>query len=182
MLKQIQELILQVEQFLSDKEGFSTEISHAGAVIDVTNPSGEKTQYDGYELLLYTLGIRKLGSDIKLNINSTEDGKEVFAVNSDATYNLSEYILRENSKTLVYPDEIHSVVMSVQTAGTPFPYCVTTFTKKGTWLRYDLTLSELLYAAVHGIQLEHQEDGSFAFTKLRELSRKLQDEIAKELE
>jgi hypothetical protein len=177
MLQQIQELILQIQEFVMSHEGFSIELAQAGAVINVTTPDGTTTSYDGYELLLYTLSSRKLGHEIKLNVNSTEDGKKVFAVNSDASLNLNDFILSQNRSTLVYPDEIHAVVLSVQTSDSPFPYCVGTFFSNGKWLRYDLTMPELLYAACHGLELEEQEDQSFAYTKLRDLSNKLREEL-----
>lgn len=177
MLQQIQELISQLEEFLSDKKGFSTEKSNADAILTVTSPNGNTIQYDGYELLLYMLSSRKLGHEIQLNINKDAEGKEVFAVQSDAKFNLNEYVLAENNKTLVYSDEVHAVVLSSQISGSAFPYCVTTFFRTGNWLRYDLTMPELLYAAVNKLQLEVQEDGSFAYTKLRELTKSLRAEL-----
>lgn len=179
MLTKIQELIEQIESFLSDKKGFSTELLNAGAIISVTSPSGVSVQYDGYELLLYTLASRKLGSDIKLNINTDTEGNEVFAVNTEATYNLPEYVYNLNNTNHGLPDGTLSVILSSQTSGSDFPYCVNTFFTKGTWLRYDLTMSELLYAAVHNLELEIQEDGSYAFSKLRENTRILQEELTK---
>lgn len=180
MLSKIQELIKQIEEFLSDKEGFSTQIKHKGAIINVEMPNGTSIQYDGYELLLYTLATRKLGSDIKLNINKDSNNDEIFAINSGASYNIAEFVLKTNVNTTILDNDILSVVLSTQIANSDFPYCVTTFTKKGTWQRYDLTLSELLYAAVNGLELEQQEDGSYAYTKLREHSKKLQEELSKE--
>lgn len=177
MLEQIQELITQLEEFLSDKKGFSTEKTNAGAVLVVNSPNGKSTQYDGYELLLYMLSSRKLGFEIQLNINKDENGDEVFAVQSDAKYNLNEFILAENKKTLVYADDVHAVVLSSQISNSAFPYCVTTFFGAGNWLRYDLTMPELLYAAVNKLELEVQEDGSFAYTKLRDLTKKLRAEL-----
>ena len=112
-----------------------------------------------------------------MNINKDENDKEVFAVQSEAKFNLNEYVLAENSKTLVYDDEVHAVVLSSQISGSAFPYCVTTFFRTGNWLRYDLTMPELLYAAVHKLPLEVQEDGSFAYTKLRELTKSLRAEL-----
>lgn len=177
MLQQIQELITQLEDFLADKEGFSTEKSNEGAILTVNSPNGSSVQYDGYELFLYMLASRKLGHEIQLNINKDENDKEVFAVQSEAKFNLNEYVLAENSKTLVYDDEVHAVVLSSQISGSAFPYCVTTFFRTGNWLRYDLTMPELLYAAVHKLPLEVQEDGSFAYTKLRELTKSLRAEL-----
>lgn len=177
MLQQIQELIGQLEEFLKDKKGFSTEVTNEGAILTVQNPNGTSTQYDGYELLLYTLSSRKLGHEIQLNINEDENGK-LFAVQSDAKYNLNEFILAENCKDLVFADEVHSVVLSAQISGSAFPYCVTTFFREGNWLRYDITMPELLYAAVNNLKLEVQDDGSFAYTKLRDLTKKLREELA----
>lgn len=177
MLDQIQELINQLEEFLSTKEGFSTEKTAKGAILTVVNPNGTTVQYDGYELLLYMLSSRKLGHEIQLNINKDADGNELFAVQSAANFNLTEYILSENSKTLVYSDDVHAVVISTQVSESAFPYCVSTFFRNGSWLRYDLTMPELLYAAVNKLPLEVQEDGSFAYTKLRDLTKKLRAEL-----
>lgn len=177
MLDQIQELINQLEEFLSTKEGFSTEKTAKGAILTVVSPNGSSVQYDGYELLLYMLASRKLGHEIQLNINKDAEGKELFAVQSAANFNLNEFILAENSKTLVYADDVHAVVLSSQVAESAFPYCVSTFFRNGSWLRYDLTMPELLYAAVNKLPLEVQEDGSFAYTKLRDLTKKLRAEL-----
>ena len=57
MLQQIQELITQLEDFLADKEGFSTEKSNEGAILTVNSPNGSSVQYDGYELFLYMPGL-----------------------------------------------------------------------------------------------------------------------------
>lgn len=177
MLEQIQELIAQVDAFINEKEGFSTTVSNAGAILDVTNPNGTTSQYDGYELLLYTLASRKLGHEIQLNINKDENGAEFFAIQSGANYNLNEFILRQNNTTLTYPEEVLAVVLSTQTSESKFPYCVNTFFRNGSWLRYDLTMPELLYAAIHKLPLEIQEDNSFAYSKLRDLTKKLRVEL-----
>jgi hypothetical protein len=177
MLSKIQELIGQIETFLSDKKGFETQVKQSGAIINVVMPNGTSIQYDGYELLLYTLATRKLGSDIKLNINQDQNGDDIFAINSGASYNIAEFVLKTNISTEILDNDVHSVVLCTQVANSDFPYSVCTFAKKGTWLRYDLTLSELLYAAVNGLKLEQQQDGAYAYTKLREYSKKLQDEL-----
>lgn len=176
MLSEVQELTAQIEDFLSDKPGFSTTKSHADAIITVRAPNGTEVQYDGYEVLLYSLASKKLGHGIQLNVNKIE-GEEVFVLNSSAHYNLSEYVLKKNREVLVYPEEIHSVTISAQVSDNPCPYCVLTLLSTGTWRRHDLSKSELLYAAVFDLPIEEQEDGSFTFTKLRETMKLLRSEI-----
>lgn len=176
MLTEIQKLIGQIEEYLSDKEGFSTVVTHKGAIIDVTREDGQSTQYDGYELLLYTLASRKLGSDIELKINETEDGK-VFAITSDAKLDLRQYFIEQNEKLIGAGNEsILSVAFIDQPSSSQFPYSVITIYKNGNWMRYDLTISEILYAYAFGLELEF-DDSLFTFKKLREVARKVQEEV-----
>ena len=176
MLTEIQKLITQIEEYLSDKEGFSTEVTHKGAIIEVKRDDGHSTQYDGYELLLYTLASRKLGSDISLNINDTENGK-VFVVTSDAKLDLRQYFTEQNEKLIGAGNEnILSVAFVDQPSSSQFPYSVMTIYKNGNWMRYDLTVSEILYAHAFGLELE-LDDSVFTFKKLREVSRKVQEEV-----
>lgn len=176
MIKDIQQLITQISEYLSDKEGFSTEITQNGCVIKVTNPSGADVQYDGYELLLYTLGTRKLGHDIDLNVHDTEDGK-VFAINTDAQMDLRSYMTEINSEISTFDDElVHSIIVCDQTSGEAHPYCLMTLFKNGNWLRQDLTMAELLYAATHELKIE-KEEGAYVYPKLRELSQRIISEV-----
>jgi hypothetical protein len=176
MIKEVQALIGQIETFLSDKEGFSTETSSKNCVIKVKNASGTENQYDGYELLLYTLAVRKLGDDIELNINSTDDGK-IFAINTKANMDIRQYMTDVNAELCTYDDEpVQSILVCDQTGDSPQPYCVLTIFKNGNWLRQDLTMAELLYAATHELKIEKQ-DGAYVYTKLRELADRILKEI-----
>lgn len=176
MIKDIQKLITQITDYLSDKEGFSTETSNQGCVVKVVSPNGTDMQYDGYELLLYTLSTRKLGHDIDLNVRDTDEGK-VFAINTDAELNLREYMSQVNLElTDVEDDEVLSVVLCDQTSSQPHPYCLMTMFKNGNWLRQDLTMAEILYAATHELKIEKDEN-AYVYTKLRVLAQKIYDEI-----
>lgn len=176
MVKDIQQLISQIEEFLRDKEGFSTEVSNNKCVIKITNPGGPEVQYDGYELLLYTLGTRKLGSDIELNIHDTEDGK-VFAINTEAKLDLRQYMTDVNAELCTIDDaDVQSIVICDQTSEVPHPYCVLTIFKNGNWLRQDLTMAEVLYAATHELTIE-KVDGAYVYPKLRELANRVISEV-----
>lgn len=179
MLQEIQTLITQIENFLQEKEGFSAEVHTAGAVLKVHEPSGNEVQYDGYELLLYTLASRKLGHEIKLSVVKDEKGNDTFRINSGANYDIDKYIAEVNSTVLskVKAKDVHAVVMSRQTGSVEFPYCINTFFEGGSWLRYDVTMPEMLYAAIHELPVEEQSDKSFAFTKLRSITETLRVEI-----
>lgn len=179
MLHEIQKLIKQIEEYLSDKEGFTTNITHNGAIIEVTSPSGETTSYDGYELVLYTLASRKLGSDIKLNMHEQADSSFVFAINTDAKLDLREHFKKTNEELIGAGNEnILSVAFVDQPSDSPYPFAVITIYKNGNWMRYDLTLSEIMYAYAFDMKLE-LEDSTFTYPKLRELAKKVQEEVQK---
>lgn len=181
MIKEIQKLTNQIVEFLKDKKGFSTSLSHHGVIITVQNPNETETVYDGYELLLYTLAVREIGSDIQLNINKDENGKELFAINTDANLNLESEIEKINAELHnVKHDTIDKVWIGKQTADSTFPYCVMTLYKNGNWMRHDLVMAELLFAVVKGMKLE-VEDSAYVYKKLRELSSNVQNQI-KELD
>lgn len=177
MIKDIQQLITQITDFLSDKDGFGTEVSENGCVVKVTNADSTEIQYDGYELLLYTLSTRKLGHDIDLNIHETENGK-VFAINTEASLELRDYMTQINTDlaTKDHGDDVLSVVVCDQTSEKPHPYCVLTLFKNGNWLRQDLTMAEILYAATHELVIE-KEENAYVYTKLRVLAKQVIDEI-----
>lgn len=179
MIKDIQALISQITDYLSDKEGFETETSQNGCVLKVINKNldeATETQYDGYELLLYTLGTRKLGHDIDLNINDTEGGK-VFAINTEAQLDIRAYMTDLNSVLASTDDEeVQSIVLCDQTGAGPHPFNLLTIYKNGNWLRQDLTLAEVVYAATHEIVVEKQE-GAYVYGKLRELAKRVIAEI-----
>ncbi|AXC39129.1 UNVERIFIED_ORG: hypothetical protein [Escherichia phage CMSTMSU] len=101
MIDQIKILTEQITDFLADKDGFSTEVKMHGVSLDVTAPNGETTNYDMYEILLYTLAVRKLGSDIELNINKTENGDQVFAINTGAQMDVVAEINKINQSLWV---------------------------------------------------------------------------------
>ena len=176
MIADIQKLITQIADYLSDKDGFSTEISNEGCVLKVTKPDASEIQYDGYELLLYTLSTRKLGHDIDLNIHDTDEGK-VFSINTDAELDLREYFAQVNLElTDVEDDAVQSVVLCDQTSSQPHPYCLMTMFKNGNWLRQDLTMAEILYAATHELKITKDEN-AYVFTKLRELAQRIFEEL-----
>ena len=83
MIDQIKILTEQITDFLADKDGFSTEVKMHGVSLDVTAPNGETTNYDMYEILLYTLAVRKLGSDIELKIEIDSGGNPPVIPHSD---------------------------------------------------------------------------------------------------
>lgn len=179
MIKDIQELMTQIVDYLEDKDGFETALSQNGCVLKVINNNlaePTETQYDGYELLLYALGTRKLGHDIDLNIHDTENGK-VFAINTDAQLDIRNYIADVNSLMASTDDaDVQAIVLLDQTGSAPQPFCLMTLYKTGNWLRQDLTLAELLYAATHELHIEKQE-GAYVYTKLRELANRVLEEV-----
>lgn len=181
MIKDIQKLTNQIVEFLKDKNGFSTELSHHGVILKVTNPNDTEITYDGYELLLYTLAIRELGSDIQLNIHTDENGKELFAINTDAKMDLNVAIENINkSLTNLNHETIEHVWVGKQISDSKFPYCIMTLYKNGNWMRHDLVMAELLFAVVKNMTLE-LDDSAFVYKKLRKLSSDVQDKL-KELD
>lgn len=183
MIQDIQALMSQISDYLSDKEGFATELSNNGCVLKVINNNVDpvqETQYDGYELLLYTLGTRKLGHDIDLNIHETEAGK-VFAINTEAQLDIRAYMSDINSLMATTDDaDVQSIILCDQTGDSAQPICLMTLYKNGNWLRQDLTMAEVLYAATHELVIEKQ-DGAYVYGKLRELANRVIAE-AKEAE
>lgn len=183
MIQDIQALMSQISDYLSDKEGFETEISNNGCVLKVINNNVDpvqETQYDGYELLLYALGTRKLGHDIDLNIHETEAGK-VFAINTEAQLDIRAYMSDINSLMATTDDaDVQSIILCDQTGDSAQPICLMTLYKNGNWLRQDLTMAEVLYAATHELVIEKQ-DGAYVYGKLRELANRVISE-AKEAE
>lgn len=176
MLTEIQELTNSIVEFLKDKEGFSTEVSKQGVQLIVKNPDSTEILYDGYELLLYKISIRKLGGDIKFNINN-DNGKKIFAINTDVNFDINSKINEINHSFENFKhDKIRGVFVCTQLSENPNPFSVLTMYKNGTWVRYDLTLSELLYAIVHDFKLELQDSG-FVYTKMRELNNSVKNEI-----
>lgn len=179
MIQDIQTLMNQISDYLSDKDGFETELSANGCVLKVINknlPEATETQYDGYELLLYTLGTRKLGHDIDLNIHETEAGK-VFAINTDAQFDIRAYMTNINSLMATTDDaDVQSVILCDQTGQSAQPLCLMTLYKNGNWLRQDLTMAEVLYAATHDLVIEKQ-DGAYVYNKLRELANRVLSEV-----
>lgn len=177
LIEQIQTLSNQIAEFLSDKEGFKVEITHHGVGIVVTYPSGDTMDYDVYELLLYTLAVRKLGSDIELKINKDENGNEVFAVNTDAKLDIPAGFTKINESFIGFKhDSIQSVFIGRQIANTQFPYTVMTLYKNGNWMRQDLVMAEVLYALTHDLSLE-LVDSAFCFKRIRKLSADIQAEL-----
>lgn len=178
MLEQIQNLSNQIVEFLSDKEGFSTEVSHKGVQLVVTNPNGSTITYDAYELLLYTLAVRKMGSDIELNINTSENNEKVFAINTNANMDVNAKITEINAEIdHIIGDDIRGVFIGTQLTDSAMPYSVLTMYKNGTWLRYDLTFAELIYAIVHDFKLEEVE-GAYVYKRLRDLANEVRQAIA----
>lgn len=179
MIKDIQTLMAQISDYLEDKEGFETELSNNGCVLKVINNNldeATETQYDGYELLLYTLGTRKLGHDIDLNIHDTEQGK-VFAINTEAQLDIRSYISDINSLMASTDDEdVQAIILCDQTGSSAQPLCLMTLYKNGNWLRQDLTMAEVLYAATHELVIEKQE-GAYVYGKLRELANRVLSEV-----
>lgn len=181
MIKDIQKLTNQIVEFLKDKKGFSTELSHHGVILKVQNPNDTETTYDGYELLLYTISVRELGYDIQLNINKDENGKELFAINTDAKMDMNVEIEKINESFKNFQHEtIDRVWVGKQTAESNFPYCIMTLYKNGNWMRHDLVMAELLFAIVKKMPLE-LEDSAYVYKKLRKLSADVQAEL-KELD
>lgn len=179
MIKDIQTLMAQIADYLEDKEGFETVLSNNGCVLKVINNNldeATETQYDGYELLLYTLGTRKLGHDIDLNIHDTEQGK-VFAINTEAQLDIRSYISDINSLMASTDDEdVQAIILCDQTGSSAQPLCLMTLYKNGNWLRQDLTMAEVLYAATHELVIEKQE-GAYVYGKLRELANRVLSEV-----
>lgn len=177
MIDQIKILTEQITDFLADKDGFSTEVKMHGVSLDVTAPNGETTNYDMYEILLYTLAVRKLGSDIELNINKTENGDQVFAINTGAQMDVVAEINKINQSFVGFKhDTIQSVFLGKQTGNSHCPYCVMTTYKNGNWMRQDLVLAEMLYAITHGLELE-LDDSVYCFKKIRKLSSDIQAQL-----
>lgn len=177
MIKEINKLTEQVVEYINAQEGFSTEVLQHGVQLNVTNPDGETKSYDMYEILLYTLATRKVGSDIELNIHTTEGGKKVFAINSKANVDVAEEITKINNKlNSIKHDTIKSVFLGYQMSDSHYPLCVMTMYKNGNWMRYDLVQAELLYAITHELELE-LEDSTYVYKKLRSLSQTIQNEL-----
>lgn len=182
MIKEIQQLVKQIEGYLSDKTGFETEINHKGVLIKVTNPNGSSTEYDGYEMLLYALGSRKLGHEITLNIKKDSDGNEQFSINTEAKFDVTEYIKSVNQKLTTFEtDNIKSVFIAENIAGNAYPISLVTIYNDGKWMRSDLTISEVFYAGAFELNIDLQ-DGAFVYPKLRELVAKVLKEIEEEQE
>lgn len=179
MIQDIQKLISQITDYLSDKDGFVTETTQNGCVLKVINNNlaeSTETQYDGYELLLYTLGTRKLGHDIDLNIHETENGK-VFAINTEAQLDIRAYMTELNSVLATTDDaDVQSIILCDQMGQSSHPFNLMTIYKDGNWLRQDLTMAEVLYAATHDLTVEKQE-GAYVFGKLRELAQRVIAEV-----
>ena len=179
MLKEIQKLTNSIVDFLKDKNGFSTEVSKQGVQLIVKNPNGTETLYDVYELLLYKLSANKLGGDIQLNINDSTEGK-VFAINTNVNFDIHSKILEINNSFDDFKhDTIRGVFVSTQLSESTNPFSVLTMYKNGTWVRYDLTLSELLYACVNGYKLQLNDSG-FVYNELRELCENVKKEMKQE--
>ena len=177
MIEQINIITDQIKTFLSDKPGFSTNVTMHGVNLEVTAPNGTVTNYDMYEILLYTLAVRKLGSDIELNINTDESGNEVFAINTGAKLDVVAEINKLNQSFVGFQhDSIQSVFVGMQTGGNEYPYCVMTLYKNGKWLRQDLVLAELLYALTHVLELE-LDDSVFCFKKIRKLTKDIRTQL-----
>lgn len=182
MVSEIRKLIQQIVDYLSDKDGFSTEKSDNGCVVKVINsnlPESTETLYDGYELLLYMKGSKKLGHDIEFNIHKTDNGK-VFAINTEANLDLRIYVEKTNEQlTRFVNSDIISVVLCDQTSSLPNPFCIMTMFKNGNWLRHDLTISEVLYAATHDLKIE-REESAYVYPVLRKMYKDLMEEITQE--
>ncbi|EON7637101.1 hypothetical protein ABV23_RS01245 [Escherichia coli] len=177
MIEQIQKFTNQIVNFLADKEGFSTEVTHHGVNLNVTAPSGDVTSYDMYELLLYTMAVRKIGSDIELNINTDDNGNNIFAINTDAKLDVIAEIQKINESFINFQhDTIQSVFIGHQTSESVCPFCVMTLYKNGNWMRHDLAKAEVLYAITHGMKLE-LDDSAFVFKKLRKLTLDVQTKL-----
>lgn len=179
MVKDIQHLISKIAKTLDGVEGFSTEMSDNGCVIKVLNNNvaePSETLYDGYELLLYSMGSKKLGHEIEFNFHDTEAGK-VFAINTEANLDLRVYMEKMNEKlTHAVSTDIISAVLCDQTSSIPHPFCIMTMYKNGNWLRHDLTMAEVLYAATHDLAIE-KEDGAFVYPVLRQMTKDVIEEL-----
>ncbi|MED6826611.1 hypothetical protein VWJ57_03920 [Escherichia coli O157] len=177
MIDQIKILTKQITDFLSDKDGFNTEVKMHGVSVDVIAPNGNVTSYDMYELLLYTLAVRKLGSDIELNINTDESGNKIFAINTSAKFDISTEIKKINESFIGFKHEsIQSVFIGKQTSNSECPYCVMTLYKDGNWMRQDLVFAELLYAFTHELKIE-LDDSVYCFKKIRNITKDIQAQL-----
>lgn len=177
MIEQINILTEQITDFLSDKEGFKTEVKMHGVSLDVISPDGNVTNYDMYELFLYTLAVRKLGSDIELNINTDSDGNKIFAINTSAKYDVSAEIKKINDSFVGFThDSIQGVFVGKQTSSSQCPFCIMTLYKNGDWMRQDLVYAEMLYAFTHGLEIE-LDDSAFCFKKIRKLTNDIQKQL-----
>lgn len=177
MIEQIKILTKQITDFLSDKDGFKTEVKMHGVSLDVISPDSNVTNYDMYELFLYTLAVRKLGSDIELNINTNSEGNKIFAINTSAKFDINAEIKKINESFVGFKhNSIQGVFVGKQTSSSQYPYCIMTLYKNGNWMRQDLVYAELLYAFTHDLVIE-LDDSAFCFKKIKKLTNDIQTQL-----
>lgn len=156
-VQEVQELIKSIEDFLSDKEDYETVLHHSGTVIQVFYKDFDPIAYHGYELVLFKRAFQQLGSDIEFKITESE-GNKYFTINTSAIYNLESTIASFNKRLQTSPevlnsDEICSVYLGNSLIDSQMEYSILTAKFDGTWMRYDITKSELLYALINKMQL-----------------------------
>lgn len=177
MIEEIKKLTQQIVEFIDEHDGFSTEVEQHGVSLTVIAPNGTSVNYDVYELLLYTLSLRKLGGDIELNIETDEEGNEVFRINTSAQLNVQAEIVKVNESFVGFKhDTIQSVFLGKQTSQSDYPYCAMTLYKNGNWMRQELVFAEVLYALTHDLKLE-LEDSVFCFKKIRKLTEDIRTQL-----
>lgn len=177
MLKEVQNIITRINDILKDNNDFETLIEHNNTVITVHTRDEEPNVYHGYELFLLEKVVNKLGKELIFSIIKGDTQR--FVITTDANYNLSSYINKMNKKLKnIKHDEIGTVFICEKLSPTSHAeFNVLTCYNDGTWKRYDLSKSELLYAAVFDLELECNESGVFWYKDLIEMNNKFYDEL-----
>lgn len=178
MLQEVQELIKKIEDSLNGNPDFETVVSHGGTVITVHPRNGEPTVYHGYELHLLDVVVKHLGNELLFSVIQDGDAKR-FMVTTEASYNLTSYINSTNlSLRELQSDEINTVFLCEQVSSDGRgQFTLLTGYTTGVWSRYDLTKSELIYAAVFGLRTELNENGIYWYPELVEMNRSYCDEL-----
>lgn len=178
MLKEVQELISKIEDSLQGNPDFETVLSHNGTVITVYSRDAEPSVYHGYELHLLDIVVKHLGNELLFSV--VQDGEQKrFMVTTEASYNLTSYINSTNlSLRSLQSDTINTVFLCEQLSSDGRgQFTVLTGYNTGVWSRYDLTKSELIYAAVFGLKIELNENGIYWYPELVEMNRGYCDEL-----
>lgn len=178
MLEDVQNIIRKIKEVIDTRDDFSAEILEFGVSIKIKSEYSQDVVYHGYELHLMDLTTKKLGNSLDFKI--IEDaGNPRFVITTDANFNLMSYIntknnvLRNNQSDLICVVYI-SEKLSSDSVG---DYSILTGYTNGTWKRYDMAKSEILYAAAHDLEIVQDENGSFWYPELIKINHLYFDEL-----